>query len=86
MWPADKRPVLQHFLGMAELEVHLLFDTRADELAHQEPFSRSIWPLFHLARAIMLGSGQMLPFNDASVDRLFKMAEQNCLAVSGNIE
>ena len=74
------------FLGMAELEVHLLYDARADELAIQEPFSRSIWPLFHLARAVMVGSGQMQQPSDASVERIFKVTEQNCLAVSGSSE
>ena len=41
-WPADRRAVMHYFLGMAELEVHLLYDARADDLAIQEPFSRSI--------------------------------------------
>ena len=67
---------MHYFLGMAELEVHLLYDARADELAIQELFSRNIWPLFHLARAVMVGSGQMQPPNDARVERIFKVAEQ----------
>ena len=85
-WPADKQAVMHYFLGMAELEVHLLFDARADELALQEPFSRNVWPLFHLARAMMVGSGQMHQFNDANVERIFKIAEQNCLSIASSAE
>ena len=66
--------------------MHLLFDALADELALQEPFSRSVWPLFHLARTVMVGSGQMHQPNDASVERIFKIVEQNCLAVAGSSE
>ena len=34
----------------------------------------------------MVGSGQMQPPSDARVERIFKVAEQNCLAVSGSSE
>lgn len=52
----------------------------------QEPFGRSVWPKFHLARAVMVGSSQMHQFNEASIERIFKIAEQNCLAVLGSTE
>ena len=34
----------------------------------------------------MVGSGQMQQPSDASVERICKVAEQNCLAVSGSSE